>query len=525
MPTYSLLNILYICIPQKKKKRLNHKHMGIFEIIIVSFIVVLSLVLFFIMRTMTSKNKHNDDSLQTGVVLQLTSDKAKLEAEKVNLEKQVAELRSKQVESETEKNELRNAIGTLKIEHAQKTDSLKLQTDELLLRQERIESLTAENNKLTADFNALNVEKSKLETVNASLLETQQEVKKEIEQLQAQSKLQFEKIANEILDEKTSKFTETNRLNIKSILEPLDKSIDDFRRNINDNLSKETEQRTRVEEQIKKVMEQTTVVSEQANNLASALKTNNKTMGNWGENILETILENSGLMKGEHYATQKAYSDDDDKTKVPDVLVYMPDNRVVIIDSKVSLVDYERYFSVDLEEEKKVHLEKHIQSIKNHVVGLSGKKYDDITEALDFTMMFIPVESAYLLAMQADPQLWNFAYNKRILLVSATTLISSLKIISDLWRKDKQNKYAAQIVSESEKMYSKLVGFLETFEKIGKSLNTSKDSYDNAFNQLKSGRGNLIGRANKLVQLGVKADKQIPASFKDFDEETINHDV
>ena len=493
--------------------------MELFEIIIILFIVVITVVLFFLFRTMNVKNKNNDSAAQIENVLQLTAEKAKLEAEKQSLEQQKADFCKKQDDLEKEKNDLRNELNALKIEHAQKVDSLHLQNEESALRQEKIEQLTIENKQLTAEYNVLNIAKSKLETVNKSLLEKQDEVKKEIENLQAQSKLQFEKIANEILEEKAQKFTETNRLNIKSILEPLDKSIDDFRKNINDNLSKETEQRTRVEEQIKKVMEQTSVVSEQANNLASALKSNNKTMGNWGENILETILENSGLIKDEHYATQKSYSDDDNVKKIPDVLVYMPDNRVVIIDSKVSLVDYERYFSVDSEEEKKVHLEKHIQSIKNHVVGLSGKKYDDIAEALDFTMMFIPVESAYLLAMQDDPQLWNFAYNKRILLVSATTLISSLKIISDLWRKDKQNKYAAQIVSESEKMYSKLVGFLETFEKIGKSINTSKDSYDNAFNQLKTGRGNLIGRANKLVELGVKADKKIPASFNDFDEE------
>ncbi len=493
--------------------------MTTFEITILLFIVGILVFFFFQVRNIAAKNAQSDSGKTMDNVLQLTAEKAKLEADKQNLETEAGKLHQKQKEQLDEIASLRNAVSELKIENAQKSDSLKLSTEELAGKQERFDKLQGEYEKTVANYNALNIEKSKLETINKSLTETQNEVKKEIENLQAQSKLQFEKIASEILDEKTTKFTETNRQNLKSILEPLDKSIDDFRKNINDNLNKETEQRTRVEEQIKKVMEQTSVVSEQANNLASALKSNNKTMGNWGENILETILENSGLVKGEHYATQKAYTDDDDKKKVPDVLVYMPDNRVVIIDSKVSLVDYERYFSVDSEEEKKIHLDKHLQSIKNHVVGLSSKKYDDITEALDFTMMFIPVESAYLLAMQADPQLWNFAYNKRILLVSATTLISSLKIISDLWRKDKQNKYAVQIVSESEKMYSKLVGFLETFEKIGKSLNTSKDSYDNAFNQLKSGRGNVISKAQKLIELGVKAEKQLPVSFRNFDEE------
>ncbi len=200
----------------------------------------------------------------------------------------------------------------------------------------------------------------------------------------------------------------------------------------------------------------------------------------------------------------------------------MPDKRKVVIDSKVSLVDYDRYFTVESDAEKLHCLKQHIASVRAHVDGLSKKSYDDIRQSLDFTMMFIPIESAYLLAMQNDPELWNYAYKKRILIISATTLISSLKIISDLWRKDKQNKSAEKIIVECESMYKKMLIFLDTFEKVGRNISTAKDSYDTAFNQLKQGKGNLIGKAQKLVELGIKTDRQLPPAYEEYDTDPID---
>ncbi len=477
-----------------------------------------------ITRSMQRKAPQTDDVAQSQLadIIALNSEKTRLETEKSALLAQ-CEQQTVQLGQATQSLEgVREQLATARIEQAKAQDAITMLKEQAVQQQEVHQAAKTELADLNQKYHTLHLEKTTLETEYNILKDKQQEVKKEIENMQAQSKLQFEKIANEILEEKSTKFTETNRVNLRNLLEPLDKSIGEFRQNINDNLSKETEQRTRVEEQIKKVMEQTTLVSQQANNLASALKTNNKTMGNWGESILETILENSGLIKGQHYETQKGYIDEDNVRKIPDVIVTMPDKRKVVIDSKVSLVDYDRYFTVESDAEKLHCLKQHIASVRAHVDGLSKKSYDDIRQSLDFTMMFIPIESAYLLAMQNDPELWNYAYKKRILIISATTLISSLKIISDLWRKDKQNKSAEKIIVECESMYKKMLIFLDTFEKVGRNISTAKDSYDTAFNQLKQGKGNLIGKAQKLVELGIKTDRQLPPAYEEYDTDPID---
>ncbi|MDD2192174.1 MAG: DNA recombination protein RmuC [Bacteroidales bacterium] len=379
----------------------------------------------------------------------------------------------------------------------------------------KLTSLLEEETKKSFELSNLN---STLKANNEAIQKKQEEIKDEFDKLQKQAKTEFVNLANEILKNKTSEFTETNKLNIENLLKPLDLSIKAFRENVNTNLTEETKQRSLLQAEIKKVMEQTTLVSEQANNLASALKGENKKAGNWGENVLETILQNTGLIKGEHYITQDVHRNEDDKKIIPDVVVYLPDNRKVIIDSKVSLVNYDNYFSAEAEEDQKKELTKHIASVRNHINELSQKKYDDIKGSLGFVMMFVPIESAYLLAMQNDRTLWDFAYNKNVVLVSSTTLISSLRIFADLWRTDKLNKNAERIIEDSGKMYEKFVGFLESFEDVGKKINTTNESYNKAFNQLKSGNGNLIKRAKDIQALGVKTMKSIPEIFEDYDE-------
>jgi len=379
----------------------------------------------------------------------------------------------------------------------------------------KLTSLLEQETKKSFELSNLN---STLKANNDAIQKKQEEIKDEFDKLQKQAKTEFVNLANEILKNKTSEFTETNKLNIENLLKPLNISIKDFRENVNTNLTEETKQRSLLQAEIKKVMEQTNLISEQANNLASALKGENKKAGNWGENVLETILQNTGLIKGEHYITQDVHRNEDDKKIIPDVVVYLPDNRKVIIDSKVSLVNYDNYFSSELEEDQTKELNKHIASVRNHINELSQKKYDDIKGSLGFVMMFVPIESAYILAMQNDRALWEFAYKKNVVLVSSTTLISSLRIFSDLWRTDKLNKNAEKIIENSGKMYEKFVGFLETFEDIGKKISTTNDSYNKAFNQLKDGRGNLIKQAKDIQTLGVKTLKSIPEIFEDYDE-------
>ncbi|MFA6806114.1 MAG: DNA recombination protein RmuC [Bacteroidales bacterium] len=483
------------------------------------FIIVLGLIIaVIIMAMILSKNKNGSN-------IELESNYNLLDKENSALQ---ANLRNREdnLDKEIEKNNiLTNQLEDYWKEFNELSSSKNVLQSIYNNKEEQLGREIEKNNKLISqldielkkNFDLAN-ENSTLKANNEALKAKQEDLKREFEEMQKIAKLEFERAANEILKEKTKTFTETNKINIESLLNPLSLSIKEFRENVNKNLTEETKQRSSLEAEIKKVMEQTNLVSEQANNLASALKGENKKAGNWGENVLETILQNTGLIKGEHYKTQDVHLNEDDKRIIPDIIVYLPDNRKVIIDSKVSLVNYDNYFSSETEEVQKQELTKHIASLRTHVIELSQKKYDDIKGSLGFVMMFVPIESAYLLAMQNDRELWNFAYNKNVVLVSSTTLISSLRIFADLWRTDKLNKNAEKIIENSGKMYEKFVGFLDTFEEIGKKISSSQDTYNKAFNQLKDGRGNLIKQAKDIQALGVKTTKSIPDIFEDYDE-------
>lgn len=434
------------------------------------------------------------------------------------LESRYGELESSFKKLETRYSELESNSNLVERDNSSLKTDLKNKEERLQEEREKNAKLSLIVEQLTDKYNILSNNNSSLQAVNEALQQKQKDIKREFEEMQKLAKLEFEKAANSILEEKTSKFTETNKISIETLLKPLDNSIKEFRENVNKNLTEETKQRSSLEAEIKKVMEQANLVSEQANNLASALKGENKKAGNWGENVLETILQNTGLIKGEHYITQDVHYNEEDKKIIPDVVVNLPDDRKVIIDSKVSLVAYDNYFSSETEEVQKLELTKHIASVRQHVNELSQKKYDDIKGSLGFVMMFVPIESAYLLAMQNDRELWNFAYNKNVVLVSSTTLISSLRIFADLWRTDKLNKNAEKIIENSGKMYEKFVGFLETFEDIGDKINKTNETYHKAFNQLKDGRGNLIKQAKDIQALGVKTLKSIPEKFEGYDE-------
>lgn len=472
-------------------------------LLISTLVAVIAVVILVLMLLRRNPNQERLTELETNNKI--------LESNFKNLESSYNSLESKYKELESSYNLSQRENSSLKTELDNKAERLVEEKEKFI----QINLLLEQEVKKT---NQLSIENSKLQANYDSLLEKQKDIRREFEELQRAAKLEFEKTANEILEEKTNKFTQSNKINIETLLKPLDVSIKEFRENVNKNLTEETKQRSSLEVEIKKVMEQTNLVSLQANNLASALKGENKKAGNWGENVLETILQNTGLIKGEHYITQDVHYNEEDKKIIPDVIVNLPDERKVIIDSKVSLVAYDNYFSSETEEVQMLELTKHIASVRQHVIELSQKKYDDIKGSLGFVMMFVPIESAYLLAMQNDRELWNFAYNKKVVLVSSTTLISSLRIFADLWRTDKLNKNAEKIIENSGKMFEKFVGFLETFEEIGDKLDKTKDTYKKAFNQLKDGRGNLIKQAKDIQDLGVKTLKSIPEKFEGYDE-------
>lgn len=351
---------------------------------------------------------------------------------------------------------------------------------------------------------------------NAEMERANAELQKE---LQEKSRLQFEELATRILEEKSRKFSEASNQNIGALLKPLAQNLDDFKRNVLENRERSAAQHASLQNEIKNLMMQTQMVSQQANNLATALKGDSKVQGDWGEMILSTILERSGLVKDVHYTTQENIKNEAGNNLRMDVLVKLPDDRCIIIDSKVSLTAYSRYCEAGEEAARALALKEHLASVRKHVDELAAKKYEEAQKGtLDFVMMFVPVEPAYLLAIQNDAELWTYAYNKHILLVSPTNLIACIKLIADLWRREEQNRNALKIAEEGAKMYDKFVGFLDSFEKLGATLGKANDAYENAFKQLKTGSGNLVTRSQKLRQLGVKTTKELPKTFEDAEE-------
>ncbi len=375
------------------------------------------------------------------------------------------------------------------------------------------------NETLTQKINGLIAENSTLIANNRTLNERLTSHKEEIVEIQKTAHLQFEKIANQILEEKSGKFTEANKANIEALLKPLGENIDNFKKKVEETYDKESKQRFTLEEKVKELIEQANKVSSEANNLASALKGQAKKQGNWGEMILESILQTSGLAKDREYFLQQTIKDDEGKSLRPDVLVKLPDDRIIIIDSKVSLVAYDRFSSADTSEEQALHLTEHLRSIHGHIDDLYSKKYDNLEASLDFTMMFLPIEPAYLIAIQADQELWSYAYSKRILLISPTNLIACLKLISDLWKREIQSKNAMEIVSRGEKLYEKFVSFASSLEEVGKHIEKTQHTYSTAMSQLNSGSGNLVGQALKLKNLGLKSSKVIPTALLLLNEE------
>lgn len=365
---------------------------------------------------------------------------------------------------------------------------------------------------------------SELSAKNESLQKSLDTQKEEILKIQEESKLQFENLANKILEEKTEKFTALNQNNLKNILDPFQEKIADLKNKVNEAYEKENKERFSLAEKVKELAELNQQISDDAKKLTRALKGESKTQGNWGEMILESILEKSGLVKGREYFLEHELRDEDNnalfsefsgKKMRPDAVIKYPDERNVIIDSKVSLTAFTDLVDETDPDVYAIKLSQHLGSIKNHISQLSQKAYDDYDKSMDFVMMFIPSEPAYIAAMQADPNLWNFAYEKRILLLNPSNLITSLKLIADLWKREYQNRNSMEIADRGAKLYDKFVSFVENLEKVGRNLDQAKNVFNDAYKQLHTGNDNLIIQTQKLKSLGIKNKKDLPPSLID----------
>jgi DNA recombination protein RmuC len=407
---------------------------------------------------------------------------------------------------------------TVSSDLATKTANFTAAKNTINQQEETITNLKEELTTFKNKYNASNEELATAKAENNSLLEKLIREQKEIKEVREQFNIEFQNIASKILKDNTKSFSELNESKIKELLSPLNKDIKEFKTKVEDVYNKESQERFSLGERVKELAAKSEQISQDAINLTNALKGEAKTQGNWGEMILESILEKSGLRKDEEYFMEHQLldadgkplrSDSENKKMRPDAVIKYPDNRNVIIDSKVSLNAFTRYLAASDITEQKNELQSHLSAIKNHIITLSSKGYDDYDKALDFVMMFIPSEPAYIAAMQADANLWNYAYDKRILLMNPTNLITSLKLIVDLWKREYQNQNAIAIADRGAKLYDKFVGFVDNLEKVGKHIVNAQTSYDEAYKQLSTGNDNLVLQATKLKKLGVKNKKKL----------------
>jgi len=356
---------------------------------------------------------------------------------------------------------------------------------------------------------------SKKEVDFENLWERNKEQKQEVEKLQEKFTKEFENLANKILDEKSNKFTEQNKENMKNILTPLQDKIQLFEKKVEDTHKESIDYHAALRQQILGLREMNIQMSKETINLTKALKGDSKMQGNWGELVLERVLEKSGLEKGREYEVQQAFTTEEGNRVFPDVVINLPDGKKMIVDSKVSLTAYEKYINEEEDELKIGYLKEHVNSIKRHVEQLGNKNYQDLyqIESPDFVLLFIPIEPAFAMALNEDTTLYNKAFEKNIVIVTPATLLATLRTIDSMWANQKQQENAFEIARQAGALYDKFEGFVNDLIKIGKKIDESKIEYSGAMNKLVEGKGNLITSVEKLKKMGAKAKKSLPESI------------
>ena len=326
---------------------------------------------------------------------------------------------------------------------------------------------------------------------------------------------QFKNLANDILEEKSQRFASQNQQNLDNILRPLQEKIGEFKKRVDDVYEGEARERFALKEEILRLANLNTQMSNDTQALTKALRGESKTQGDWGEMVLETILEHSGLRKGHEYDVQDSHTDSEGSRLQPDVVIHLPENRHLVVDSKVSITAYTRYVQADDEATKEKELALHVQSLKQHISGLSAKNYQQLygLGSIDFVLMFVPLEPAFLAAMSHNSNLFQEALHKNIVLVCPSTLLATVRTVAHLWRQEQQNRNALEIAKQCGQLYDKFVGFVDDLDKVGQRLEQAQTSYSDAYGKLKTGRGNLIRSAEKVKELGVKPTKKIADKF------------
>jgi len=396
--------------------------------------------------------------------------------------------------------------------------------NEKISAEKQLLQISQEKENIRTEKDALAIQLSKKEVDFENLWERNSEQKQEVEKLQEKFTKEFENLANKILEEKTSKFTEQNRENLKNILSPLQDKIHLFEKKVEDTHKESIDYHAALRQQILGLREMNEQMSKETINLTKALKGDSKMQGNWGELVLERVLEKSGLEKGREYDVQQSFTNTDGQRVFPDVVVNLPDGKKMIIDSKVSLTAYEKYINEESDILKITYLKEHVNSIKRHVEQLGEKNYHDLyqIESPDFVLLFIPIEPAFASALNEDTTLYNRAFEKNVVIVTPSTLLATLRTIDSMWANQKQQENAYEIARQAGALYDKFEGFVVDLVKIGKKMDEAKSEYGNAMNKLVEGKGNLVTSVEKLKKMGAKAKKALPENIlkRASDEET-----
>jgi DNA recombination protein RmuC len=403
-------------------------------------------------------------------------------------------------------------------------------TAELAKEKQRSENLDSLNRKLDQrekDIDTLRQTLSDQKSVESEIRTRMEEEKKSAEEKlalldEARGKLtnQFRVLAQEILEEKSKTFSEQSETGLKSLLDPFRDQLSDFKQKVDTVYVHEAEQRATLKKEIETLRDLNQQISQEAINLTRALKGDKKAQGTWGELILERVLEQSGLRKGVEYETQGGFRDEDGKLLKPDVIVHLPEEKDVVVDSKVSLVAYERYASTEEDDERSKAMSEHVAAVRSHIEGLSGKDYATLKglRSLDFVLMFMPIEAAFIAAFSEDSALYTYAFEKRIIVVTPSTLLATLKTIENIWRYEKQSNNAKAIFQRASLIYDKLRLFVESMEKLGKQMDTAQGTYEEAMTRLVRGKGNVISQVSKFSDLGVSVKKPLPKTITEIAE-------
>ncbi|MEZ5496918.1 MAG: DNA recombination protein RmuC [Gammaproteobacteria bacterium] len=438
-----------------------------------------------------------------------------LEEDRMLLTQDFENLKSEKKEADIENKNLLAKFSATRQQFQDTVQRLEELKKQVLAFEEKQQFQNQENSQLKSKVAELKTLNEQQQQSAAEKLELLSKARQELQD-------QFKSLANEIFDEKGKKFAEQNKEKLDAILNPFNSHLQEFKKVVSDVYVSEAKQRASLKQEILGLKELNERLNKEALNLTTALKGDKKTQGNWGELVLERVLEQSGLRKGQEYETQGGFRDAENNLLKPDVIIHLPQEKAVIVDSKVSLIAYEKYSSSENPERKEELLKQHINAVESHIKSLSEKDYSNIKgiQSLDFVLMFIPIEPAFNIAFQNNDKLFNQAFEKKIIVVTPTTLLATLKTIENLWRYENQNRNARIIAEKAGNLYDKFRGFVEDIEKLGNQINTVNDTYQNALNKLSKGKGNLISQSQQLVDLGVKVKKEIPKSILDESSET-----